>query len=98
MRRLHATYRPENRRLGKRITPTKLNQPHSQLNQKQYASGRNIYHFRGPGLVWGVLPDVEHWCDWTPTVTEIKALNGTGHRSERSTGLCSQSGGRPPIK
>ena len=31
-----------------------------------------------PQVVWSVLADVEHWHDWTPTVTEIKALNGTG--------------------
>jgi len=31
-----------------------------------------------PQVVWSVLADVEHWCDWTPTVTEVKALNGTG--------------------
>src|SRR5215469_11485086 len=31
-----------------------------------------------PHVVWSVLADVEHWCDWTPTVTEVKALNGTG--------------------
>jgi carbon monoxide dehydrogenase subunit G len=31
-----------------------------------------------PEVVWSVLADVEHWRDWTPTVIEIKALNGTG--------------------
>jgi carbon monoxide dehydrogenase subunit G len=31
-----------------------------------------------PQVVWSVLADVEHWCDWTPTVTEVKALNGIG--------------------
>ena len=31
-----------------------------------------------PHVVWSVLADVEHWCDWTPTVTEVKALNSTG--------------------
>ena len=31
-----------------------------------------------PEVVWSILADVEHWCDWTPTVTEVKALNGTG--------------------
>lgn len=31
-----------------------------------------------PEVVWNVLADVEHWRDWTPTVTEIKPLNGTG--------------------
>jgi hypothetical protein len=31
-----------------------------------------------PEVVWSVVADVEHWCDWTPTVTEVKAaLNGT---------------------
>ena len=32
----------------------------------------------GPEVVWSVLADVEHWRDWTPTVIEVKALNGTG--------------------
>ena len=31
-----------------------------------------------PEVVWSVLADVEHWHDWTPTVIEVKALNGTG--------------------
>ena len=31
-----------------------------------------------PEVVWRVLADVEHWRDWTPTIIEIKALNGTG--------------------
>jgi len=31
-----------------------------------------------PEVVWSVLADVEHWCDWTPTVTEVTALNDTG--------------------
>jgi hypothetical protein len=31
-----------------------------------------------PSTVWQVLADVEHWPDWTPTVVEIKPLNGTG--------------------
>ena len=31
----------------------------------------------GPDLVWSVLADVEHWRDWTPTVVEIKPVNGT---------------------
>lgn len=30
-----------------------------------------------PELVWQVLTDVEHWRDWTPTVVEIKPLDGT---------------------
>jgi carbon monoxide dehydrogenase subunit G len=30
-----------------------------------------------PDVVWRVLADVEHWRDWTPTVIEIKPLNGT---------------------
>jgi len=30
----------------------------------------------GADLVWRVLADVEHWRDWTPTVTEIMPLNG----------------------
>lgn len=29
-----------------------------------------------PELVWRVLIDVEHWRDWTPTVVEIKPLDG----------------------
>ena len=28
--------------------------------------------------VWQVLADVEHWRDWTSTVTEIKPLNSSG--------------------
>ena len=31
-----------------------------------------------PEVVWSVLADVEHWHNWTPTVIEVKALNGTG--------------------
>jgi hypothetical protein len=31
-----------------------------------------------PEVVWSVLAEVEHWRDWTPTVIEVKALNGTG--------------------
>jgi len=31
-----------------------------------------------PHVVWTVLADVVHWRDWTPTVIEIKALNGSG--------------------
>jgi len=31
-----------------------------------------------PELVWRVLADVEHWRDWTPTVIEIKPVNGSG--------------------
>ena len=30
-----------------------------------------------PELVWRVLTDVEHWRDWTPTVTEVKPLGST---------------------
>jgi hypothetical protein len=33
-----------------------------------------------PKLVWNVLADVEHWNKWTPTVVEIKALDGNGLR------------------
>jgi hypothetical protein len=29
-------------------------------------------------VVWQVLADVEHWRDWTPTVTEIKPLSNSG--------------------
>src|SRR5215469_2129385 len=32
----------------------------------------------GPEVVWSVLAEVEHWHDWTPTVIEVEALNGTG--------------------
>jgi hypothetical protein len=32
----------------------------------------------GPRIVWSVLADVAHWRDWTPTIIEIKALNGSG--------------------
>ena len=31
-----------------------------------------------PDTVWQVVADVEHWCDWTPTVTEIKPLSNDG--------------------
>lgn len=31
-----------------------------------------------PEVVWGILSDVEHWRDWTPTVIDIKPLDGTG--------------------
>jgi hypothetical protein len=27
---------------------------------------------------WQVLADVEHWCDWTPTVVEVKPLSDGG--------------------
>lgn len=27
-----------------------------------------------PEVVWKVLSDLEHWCDWTPTVTAIAPL------------------------
>ena len=30
-----------------------------------------------PEVVWRVLADVEHWRDWTPTVTEIKPVDNT---------------------
>lgn len=33
-----------------------------------------------PEIVWSVLADVEHWCDWTPTVVEIKPLTSAGLR------------------
>ena len=29
-------------------------------------------------VVWKVLTDVERWRDWTPTVLEIKPVNGSG--------------------
>jgi len=32
----------------------------------------------GPDIVWGILADVEHWREWTPTVTEIKSLSQDG--------------------
>jgi len=31
-----------------------------------------------PEVVWQILADVEHWRDWTPTVTEIKPVGSTG--------------------
>ena len=31
-----------------------------------------------PALVWRVLADVEHWPEWTPTVIEIRPLDGRG--------------------
>jgi carbon monoxide dehydrogenase subunit G len=31
-----------------------------------------------PDAVWRVLADVEHWRDWTPTVTEIKPVSASG--------------------
>jgi len=31
-----------------------------------------------PEVVWNILADVEHWHDWTPTVIDIRPLNGTG--------------------
>lgn len=31
-----------------------------------------------PDTVWQVLADVEHWCDWTPTIVEIKPLSKSG--------------------
>jgi hypothetical protein len=33
-----------------------------------------------PDRIWRLLADVEHWPDWTPTVTEIKPLGATGLR------------------
>ena len=29
-------------------------------------------------LVWEVFSDVEHWPDWTPSVSELTALDGPG--------------------
>ena len=33
-----------------------------------------------PQAVWQILADVENWHDWTPTITEIKALDPNGLR------------------
>ncbi|HKO11656.1 MAG TPA: SRPBCC family protein [Acidobacteriaceae bacterium] len=34
----------------------------------------------GPARVWEVLADVERWPRWTPTVTSVESLNGSGLR------------------
>jgi uncharacterized protein YndB with AHSA1/START domain len=31
-----------------------------------------------PAIVWQVLADLEHWRDWTPTITEIRPLSSGG--------------------
>lgn len=31
-----------------------------------------------PDAIWKVLSDVEHWCDWTPTVLRIEPLTNAG--------------------
>jgi hypothetical protein len=31
-----------------------------------------------PTIIWQVLADVEHWPDWTPTVVEVRSLDGSG--------------------
>ena len=28
-----------------------------------------------PGRVWAVMTDIEHWPEWTPTVTSIELLD-----------------------
>jgi carbon monoxide dehydrogenase subunit G len=68
----------ENQRTCRELLhPTRISSTRNPIKNAMRAAETFITS-AGPEVVWSVLADVEHWRDWTPTVIEVKALNGTG--------------------
>jgi len=39
---------------------------------------QKVFALARPDVVWQILAELEHWSDWTPTMTEIKPLTNSG--------------------
>jgi hypothetical protein len=69
--------------IGERITSAKTESAALTPSKNIMRAVETFTTSASPEVVWGILADVEHCCDWTPTVTEIKALNGPNSSGEQ---------------